>query len=85
VHQLCIDFKIAYYSVRREVLYNILIDFGISMKLVRVISLNETYSIVQVGKHLSEMFPTKNGLKQQDALLPLLFNFVVVMPLGGFR
>jgi hypothetical protein len=27
VHQLCIDFKKAYVSVRREVLYNNLIEF----------------------------------------------------------
>jgi hypothetical protein len=36
VHQLFIDFKVAYDSVRREVLYNILIGFGIPMKLVRL-------------------------------------------------
>jgi hypothetical protein len=30
VHQLFIDFKKAYDSVRREALYNILIEFGIS-------------------------------------------------------
>ena len=33
VHQLFIDFKKDYDSVRREVLYNILIEFGISKKL----------------------------------------------------
>jgi hypothetical protein len=33
VHQLFIDFKKAYDSVRREFLYNILIEFGIPMKL----------------------------------------------------
>ena len=37
VHQLFIDFKKSYDSVRREVLYNILIEFGIPMKLVRLI------------------------------------------------
>jgi hypothetical protein len=44
VHQLLIDFKKAYDSVRREVLYSILIEFGIPMKLVRLIRmcLNET-------------------------------------------
>jgi len=44
VHQLFIDFKKAYDSVRREVLYKILIEFGIPMKLVRLIKLclNET-------------------------------------------
>jgi hypothetical protein len=29
VHQLFIDFKNSYVSVRREILYNILIEFGI--------------------------------------------------------
>ena len=32
---------------------------------------------VWVGKHLSEMFPIKNGLKQGDALSLLLFNFAL--------
>jgi hypothetical protein len=39
--------------------------------------LNETYSRVRVGKNLSDMFPIKNGLKQGDALSPLLFNFAL--------
>ena len=36
VHQLFIDFKETYDSVRREILYDILIEFGIPMKLVRL-------------------------------------------------
>jgi hypothetical protein len=36
VYQLFVDFMKAYDSVRREVLYNILIVFGIPMKLVRI-------------------------------------------------
>jgi len=58
VHQLFIDFRKAYDSVRREVLYNILIEFGIPMKLVRPtkVCLTETYSRVRVGKNLSDMF-----------------------------
>ena len=60
-------------------MYNILIEFGIPMKLVRLLKmcLNETYSRFRVGKHLSNMFPIKNGLKQGDAFLPLLFNFAL--------
>jgi len=41
VHQLFIDFKNAYDSVRREVLYNIFIEFGIRIKLVRLIKMSE--------------------------------------------
>jgi hypothetical protein len=79
VHQLFIDFKKAYDSVKREVLYNILLEHGISKKLVRLIKmcLNKTYSKVHVGKLLSDKFPIQNGLKQGDALLPLLFNFAL--------
>jgi hypothetical protein len=39
VHQLFIDFKKACDSVRREVLYNILIEFGVPMKLVRLVKM----------------------------------------------
>ena len=39
VHQLFIDFKKAYDSVRREALYNLLIEFGIPKKLVRLIKM----------------------------------------------
>jgi len=78
VHQLFVDFKKAYDSVRREVLYNIPMEFGILMKLVMLIKmcLTETYNRVQVGKNLSDMFPIRNGLKQGGALSPLLFNFI---------
>jgi hypothetical protein len=63
--------------VRREVLYNIFIEFGVPMKVFRLnkMCLNETYSKVRIGKHLSDSFPIQNGLKQGSALSSLLFNF----------
>jgi hypothetical protein len=33
--------------------------------------------LVIMGKHLSHNLPIENGLKQGDALLPLLFNFAL--------
>ena len=77
MHQLFINFEKAYNSVRREVLYNILIEFDIPMKVVRLIKmcLNETYSRDRAGKNLSNTFSVRNGLKQGDDLKPLLFNF----------
>jgi hypothetical protein len=79
VHQLFIDFKKAYDSIKRVVLYNILLEFGIPKKLIRLIKicLNETYSKVHIVKLLSDKFPIQNGLKQGDVLLPLLLNFAL--------
>ena len=76
MHQLFIDFKKAYDSVRREVLYDILIECGIPMKLARLIKvcLNETYSRVRVGKNFSETFSIR---KQGDVLSPLIFTFAL--------
>jgi hypothetical protein len=58
VHQLFIDFKKVYDSVRREALQNILIEFGIPRKLVVLskMCLNEIYSRVRIGKNLSDKF-----------------------------
>ena len=58
MHELFIDFKKAYDSVRRQVLHNILNELGIPMKLVGLIKTcqKETCSSVRVG-----MFPI-NGL-----------------------
>jgi hypothetical protein len=79
VHQLFVDFKKAYDSMRREVLYNIHKEFRIPMKLVRLIilCLNETYSKVHKCKHFCDNFPIQNGLKERGALSPLIFNFTL--------
>jgi hypothetical protein len=62
--------------VRREVLHTVPIEFGITMKLERLIKMcpNETACRVRVGSYLSDMFPIKNGLKQGHSLSSLLFN-----------
>jgi hypothetical protein len=79
VHQLFVDFKKAYDSVRRDFLYNILTEFDIPLKLIRLteMCLNETCSRIRVGKRLSHRFPVKDGLKQREALSPLLFSFAL--------
>jgi sorting nexin-29 len=79
VHQLFIDFKKAYDSVRTEVLYNILIEFGVPRKLVGLIKmcLHETHSTLRIGKYQSDKFPIQNGLKQGDALSQLLFSLAL--------
>jgi hypothetical protein len=79
VHQLFRDLKKVYDSVWKKVLYSILIEFGVQTKLVRLakMCLIETYRKICECKHLSESFPIQTGLKQGDALSPLLFNFAL--------
>jgi hypothetical protein len=47
------------------------------MKQVKLIKmcLHETCSKVCIGKQMSGMYPIQNGLKQEDAISLLLFNF----------
>jgi hypothetical protein len=73
MHLLFTDFEKTCDLVRREVLYNILTEFGIPMKLVRLIKicLTETSSKVHTGIHLCVAFPIQSGLKQRDGLSPL--------------
>ena len=70
-----------------EALYNILIEFGIPKKLVRLIKmcLTETYSRVRVGKNLSEMFPIRNGLNREMLYRHCFSTLLWSMPLRGFR
>jgi len=60
-------------------LYDILIEFGIPMNLLRLIKmcLNETCSRVRGGIDLSDLLPIKNGWKKGDNLSSLLFNFAL--------
>jgi len=48
------------------------------MKLERLkICLNEIFSRVRVDEPLSDIFPSKNVLKQDNVSSPLLFKFVL--------
>jgi hypothetical protein len=60
-------------------LYTILTEFGVLMKVVRLIQmcLNESYIKVRIGKYFFDNFPMQNGLKQRDALSPLLYRHFV--------
>jgi hypothetical protein len=78
VHQLFTDFKKACDSVRKEVLYTILIGFWVSMKLVRLIKmyLNKINDKVCVGKYLLDYSPIQNG-KKMGCLSLMFLNFAL--------
>jgi hypothetical protein len=75
VHQLFIEFKRVYDSVRREVFYSILIEFGVPMKLVRLIKmcLNETYSKICIGKHLPDKVSCAEWFKTRRCFIAIAF------------
>lgn len=76
LHQLFIDFKQAYDSVRRPQLYTAMLELGIPKKLVGLVemTLRKTKAKVKVQGMLSECLEVKRGLRQGDVLSTLLFN-----------
>jgi hypothetical protein len=66
---------------------NILKEFGVCVKLVRLIKmcLNETYSKVHIGEHLSGSFLIQKSQKQGDALSPLRLNFASEYTIRKFK
>ena len=75
IHQLYIDYKQAYDTINRAELVEIMKEFGIPMKLVRLVkmTLANTNSKVKIQRELSLGFETI-GLRQGDSLSILLFN-----------
>jgi hypothetical protein len=55
VQQLFIDFKKAYDSVKRKVLNNILIEFGVPMKLVRLLKMCKACAVKHLTAFLSKL------------------------------
>jgi hypothetical protein len=68
-------------------MYNILVEFGVPMKLVRAIKLclNETCGKFCIDKHLSALFRIENNLKQGEVSLPLFSILLQNMTLGRHR
>jgi hypothetical protein len=64
VHRLFIDFEKAYDSVRREVLYNSLTEFGVCTTIFRLIKMyfKEIYSEICTDKNLYTAFSFQNGI-----------------------
>jgi hypothetical protein len=62
--------------------FNILIEFGVPMKLITLVKiyLNETYNGVNIGNYLCDTFLIENGLKE-DASTLLISTLLYNMPL----
>lgn len=79
IHYLFIDFLKAYDSIHRDSLWNVMIEFGFPLKLINMCRLcmdDNTSRILLNGKR-SDSFQNRTGLRQGDALSPLLFNIAL--------
>ncbi|KAE9542653.1 hypothetical protein AGLY_002564 [Aphis glycines] len=79
LHMVFIDYKQAYDSIDREILWKILKNFGLPNKLINMIKLCNTNisSRVKVNNEISSPFTINSGLKQGDAMSPALFNMAL--------
>lgn len=79
IHQLFVDFKQAYDSICREVLFDIMEEFGIPRKLIRLTkaTLTTTKCKVLIQGVLSDPFIIETGLRQGDRLSTILFNLAL--------
>jgi len=74
-----IDYKKAYDSIHRASLIKTLEEFGMPNKLISLVecSIGHTDIKVKVGHTLSKTVQVKTGLRQGDAMSPVLFNIVL--------
>lgn len=79
IHQLYIDYKTAYDSVKQKEIWKTMEHFRIPPKLGRIIraTIEGTKSRCRIGNQLSEEFEIRKGVKQGDVLSPLIFNLVL--------
>ncbi|CAI2738759.1 unnamed protein product, partial [Dicrocoelium dendriticum] len=74
-----LDFKNAFDSVDRSVLFEILARKGVPTKYVNILRApySNTTGHVRVYGGLSDSFPSTNGVRQGCSFSPFLFNFVL--------
>jgi len=79
VHMCFVDFKQAYDSIVRNKLWLAIEEFGIPKKLIDLIKVCNTNTMCKLkfGNGTSDSFEVSTGLKQGDALSPVLFNLAI--------
>lgn len=74
-----VDFEEAYDSIHRPTLFNILKEFNIPRKLINLIkaTMENSEIKIKIANSTSKSFNVTSGLRQGDALSPILFNLVL--------
>ena len=79
LHNIFIDFSHAFDTVDRDVIYNSLIKYKVTNKLIKLIHLTmqRTKMKVKINNSYTEWFKTKKGVRQGDLLSTLLFSVML--------
>ncbi|KAL4104440.1 hypothetical protein QTP88_019741 [Uroleucon formosanum] len=79
LHLVFIDFKQAYDSINRKQLWKVLRCLDIPQKYIDLIKMcNSKINLkIKYQQEMSEKFEVKSGLRQGDALSPMLFNIAL--------
>jgi len=79
VYTLFVDFEKAYDSIHRPTLFKILKEFNMPKKLINLIkaTMENSEIKIKVANSTSKPFKVTSGLRQGDALSPILFNLVL--------
>jgi len=79
-----VDFKKAFDSINRSVMFSVLRHYGIPMSLVNAVQAlySNSTSAVMVDEGISEPFNVTTGVLQGDVLAPFLFIILVDYLLG---
>lgn len=79
LHLVFIDFKQAYESINRKELWKVLRYLDIPQKYIDLIKMcnSKTNLKIKYQQEMSEKFEVKSGLRQGDALSPMLFNIAL--------
>jgi len=82
-----VDLKKAYDNVDRDLMWKILMLYGIPGNVVQVIKglYDGAEAEVRVGNDVAEAFETTNGLKQGSVLSPMLFNIFFGVTIAAAR
>ena len=74
-----IDFSTAFDSINRVMLFNKLMECGISSKMLNMIIAlyNNVTSCVKLKNSITDEFPCEVGLRQGDCLSPILFSLYI--------
>jgi sorting nexin-29 len=87
VYQIYVDFKQAYDSINREMLYKIMYDVGITNKLVRLVrsTMKDSEAQMKIQTQLTAPFKIQQSLKQVMVWPQRYLTWLLIVSSGSYQ